>query len=133
MRNVMGIIAGYVVWTAVWLGGNAGIKGSMSDRYDAEGFSLDITVLIVILVLSVVCSVLGGWVAARLANKPRGAAMILGGLLLATGLMVQISAWSKMPVWYHVIFLVLLYPMTMFGAARGAAGRTLSSSSTGGA
>jgi hypothetical protein len=133
MRNVVAIIGGYVVWTVVWLGGNAGIKGSMPSRYDADGFSLDTTVLGLALVLSVVCSVLSGWVAARLAHKPRGAAMILGGLLLATGLMVQISAWSKMPVWYHLIFLVLLYPMTMFGATRGMSGRTVASASTGGA
>ena len=133
MRNVIGIIGGYVVWTAVWLGGNGAVKSGMQDRYDAEGFSLDPTVLVLALILSVVCSVLAGWVAARLASKPRGAAMILGGLLLATGLLVQVGAWSKMPVWYHLIFLVLLYPMTMFGAGRGAAGRTLSNSNAGGA
>jgi hypothetical protein len=131
MRNVVAIIGGYVVWTAVWLGGNSGIKGSMPDRYSADGFSLDKTVLTLALVLSVVCSLLAGWVAARLATKPRGAGMILGGLLLATGLMVQIGAWSKMPLWYHLIFLALLFPMTKLGAARGAAGRTFSSSSSG--
>jgi TRAP-type C4-dicarboxylate transport system permease small subunit len=41
--------------------------------------------------------------------------LILGILLLAFGILVQVVAWNYMPIWYHLIFLALLIPMTMIG------------------
>jgi hypothetical protein len=41
--------------------------------------------------------------------------MILGVLLLAFGLMVEVMAWNYLPIWYHLIFLVLLIPFTVLG------------------
>jgi hypothetical protein len=123
MRNVVAVIGGFVVWSALWLGGNAGIKGSMSSRYQADGFSQDATVLVLALVLSVICSLAGGWVTGRLGSSPIKAGKILGIVLLAVGIMVQASAWNSMPVWYHLIFLAMLFPVAKMGAARGAAGR----------
>ena len=40
-----------------------------------------------------------------------------GLAMLLTGLCVQIGAWSMMPVWYHLPFLVLLVPVTLLGAS----------------
>jgi hypothetical protein len=39
----------------------------------------------------------------------------VAGLLLATGLGVQSSAWSQLPVWYHLAFLALLIPGCLGG------------------
>ena len=127
MRNVVAVIGGFVVWSGLWLGGNSAIKGAMPDRYQADGFSQDATVLVLALVLSVVCSALAGWVTGRIGNSPLGAGKVLGLLLLAVGAMVQVGAWSNMPVWYHLIFLALLFPVAKMGAARAAAGRSITS------
>ena len=33
----------------------------------------------------------------------------------AVGIAVEASVWSLLPAWYHIIFLVLLIPVTMAG------------------
>jgi uncharacterized membrane protein YbjE (DUF340 family) len=118
MRNVIAVIGGFVVWSALWLAGNAGLKGSMPARFDMDGFTQDNLVL-------VLCSLVGGWVTGRLAVRPAAAGAVLGVLLLAVGIVVQSAAWSRMPLWYHLIFLALLVPMARSGARRGGAGRSV--------
>ena len=38
---------------------------------------------------------------------------------MATGIPVQLSAWDQLPVWYNLVFLVLLVPVTMLGVRIG--------------
>jgi hypothetical protein len=125
MRNIIAVIGGFVVWSAVWLAGNAGLKGAMPARFDIDGFTHDTLVLALAIVLSVLCSLLGGWVTGRLATRVAFAGRILGFVLLVVGIVVQASAWSRMPLWYHLIFLALLVPMAQAGAQRGGAGRSV--------
>ena len=65
--------------------------------------------------LSVIFSVASGYIAAVLAKENSRAPMILGIILLLVGIGVQASVWSLLPVWYHLIFLILLVPATIFG------------------
>ena len=95
------------------------IKGLMPERYGADGFSQDATVLVLVLVLSVICSMVGGFVTGRIATDPGRSGKILGIVLLAVGIMVQMSAWQQMPLWYHIPFLALLFPVAKIGAAGG--------------
>jgi hypothetical protein len=37
-------------------------------------------------------------------------------LLFAFGVFIQAQYWSRIPLWYHLIFLGLLIPMTYLGA-----------------
>ena len=41
--------------------------------------------------------------------------IVLAAILLAVGLYAEISYWTMLPVWYHLIFLVLLPPATIAG------------------
>ena len=124
MKNIAGVVGGFVLWTGLWLAGNALIKGLMPERYGADGFSQDTSVLVSVLVLSVICSMVGGFVAGRIATDPGRSGKILGIVLLAVGIMVQMSAWQQMPLWYHVPFLALLFPVAKMGAARGGNSRS---------
>ena len=94
------------------------------ERYGADGFSQDTTVLASALVWSVVCSMAAGWVAGRIGKDPLRSGKILGVVLLAVGVMVQVSAWQQMPLWYHIPFLGLLFPVAKMGAARGGRSRS---------
>lgn len=68
------------------------------------------------LALSIAASLASGVVAAIAGGESaRGAVLGNALLLLATGIFVQAGLWSSMPVWYHLIFLVLLVPMTLLG------------------
>jgi uncharacterized membrane protein YeaQ/YmgE (transglycosylase-associated protein family) len=122
LKNIVGVIGGFVLWSGLWLGGNTVIKGMMPERYSADGFSQDATVLFSALVLSVICSVVAGWVTGRIAKDALRSGKILGVVLLVVGIMVQASFWQQMPLWYHIPFLALLFPMAKMGAARAATG-----------
>ena len=122
MRHVTAIVIGYALWTAIWLGGGAVLGGMFPDQ--AEGFAQGVAItsvgyLLSSLVLSVVCSYLAGVVTAAIAReRTKRAVGIMAGLLLATGIFVQAGAWSLMPVWYHLIFLALLVPVSLAGGQR---------------
>lgn len=117
LRAILAVIAGYAVWTAVWLTGGL-VLFAESSKAAAQGEPVtDIGVLVRYLVLSVVCSAAAG-VVARLIGGKNGmaAAIVTAILLLLTGIGVQAGAWHQMPLWYHLTFLILLVPVTLVGA-----------------
>ena len=117
VRNIFAVIAGYIVWTVVFLGGASIVRLVRPGVYDAAGFTSDTIALVLFLLLSVMASGLAGALTARLCLRvPALWAVILAGCLLATGIPVQLSAWDKLPVWYNAAFLVLLLPATWGGA-----------------
>lgn len=116
LASVLSVLAGYVVWTLVFLGGAAGIRAVFASAHDADGGTSSVAVLLGYLVLSMLASLAAGFVAARLAPARRMRHVwIVAGLLLATGLPVQVSTWDTLPVWYHVVFLLALVPVTVLG------------------
>ena len=115
-RVIVAVIAGYAVWTALWLGGNAVLFAEAAavigdgEAYTAAG------PLAGVIVLSVACSLAAGLTAAAMARvKARGAVLSMAALLLLTGIGVQAGVWSFMPVWYHLIFLALIVPVAVLG------------------
>jgi len=115
MRAVIGVIVGYAAWTAVFLGAGALLAVLYPDERAAfdDGGDYRATVpLLLSLVSSVVASLAAGFSTAAIAGK-RGAVLVMALLLLATGIGVQASVWSRMPVWYHLVFLALLVPVCL--------------------
>jgi len=123
-RAIAGGVVGYIVWTVLWLGGNAGILAAFPGGMDENGAMAEPGVGVAALVLSVICSLAGGAVCAAIATKPTKSVMVLAILLLLTGIGVQASSWDLMPIWFHIPFLLLLVPATLAGgrlAGRGGA------------
>ena len=124
MRAVIGVIVGYVVWSVLWLGGNAGLAltfAEQGDAFDTGTSRLGTGYLVGALVLSIICSLLAGVVnAAIAAEKTKGAVLTMALLLLATGIAVQAGSWSLMPLWYHLVFLLLLVPVCLAGGRKRA-------------
>lgn len=119
MKRVLGIVAGYLVWTVVFLGGGAVLRSALAGVHDAEGFTEDPTALILYLVLSFGASYLAGLTTARLAGGGRPV-LLLALCLLGTGIPVQIGSWDQLPVWYNLVFLAMLVPVTLLGGRTGA-------------
>lgn len=117
LKQLAGVLAGYAVWTVVFLGGSAVVRSTMAGVHDADGFTGDGLALALYLLLSFAASVLAGLTTSRIAGGGRPV-WILAGLLLATGIPVQASAWDRLPIWYHLIFLGMLVPMTLAGGRR---------------
>jgi len=124
LRAILGVIVGYAVWSGLWLAANQVAFAEAAEAVAGGEPLTETSPLLAILALSVVCSILAGLVAAKLAGgKARAAVLVTGFLLLATGIFVQTGAWSLMPTWYHVAFLALLIPVTLLGGKLGGAAR----------
>jgi hypothetical protein len=112
------VVAGYVLWTVIFLGGAAGVRAARPEVHDENGITSDVMTLVTYLVLSAVASLAAGYLTAKIAGSSRTlVAVILAFCLLATGIPVQMSVWNELPVWYNLVFLILLVPVTMAGAA----------------
>jgi hypothetical protein len=117
MKQVFAVATGFILWSVLWLGLNQlllvlGVMPATTSQPIA-----DPKPLVLLLVGSVLISLLSGYVTSRNSGMewalPAGA---LGMLLLATGVFVQLKLWYLIPLWYHLLFLLLLMPMTILGA-----------------
>ena len=121
IRAILAVIVGYVVWTVIWLAGGLALMPAIPDQPNDAGVYNDSLYLGISLVLSVICSIVCGIASGKIARRAMHPAVIVTALLLLlTGIGVQGSAWSGMPVWYHVPFLLMLVPFTLLGAKFGA-------------
>lgn len=117
VRLIIAVVVGFIFWTVLFLGNNALISTAFPQFFNRDGSTDSNGMLVLILVLSVVFSLLSGWVAGRIAQvRAMGAGIVLGLLLLAVGIFVQMQYWHLMPLWYHLSFLILLLPATVMGA-----------------
>ena len=127
VRIILGIIAGFIGWSILWVGSDEVLRSASSAWYGAHQiqfdkavfnktpFTADNSILIVRIVSSIIFSLMSGFLAVFVSNEHKKTTLVLGILLLAVGLFVQISTWNYMPVWYHFLFLSLLIPMTILG------------------
>ena len=119
-RTLLAVLAGYSVWTILSLNGSAGIRAGWPAEFETFDGGAPITAtspLLVGVLLSVVCSLAAGLTTAAISSQRTSpAAPLLCLLLLATGVGVQASVWSLMPLWYHLAFLILLVPACLAGA-----------------
>ena len=120
IRIVLAVMAGFALWSALWVGAGAVSAALMPEAYNEDGSPDSAAVLLVFLILSVACSVGSGFLTAALARTPSLApAWALGGLLLAVGVLVQVQNWEAIPLWFHIPFLALLVPGALAGARIG--------------
>lgn len=121
-RNVLSVVIGYAIWTVTFLSGVALVRSQFPEVHDAAGITSDFTALILDLCFSLIASTVAGLVASRIANSPSLTYVwILAGCLLATGIGVQFSAGTQLPLWYNLAFLYLLVPVTVLGGWIGLA------------
>jgi hypothetical protein len=120
MKTALGIIAGYAGWTVLWLIGNALLrKGGVLPNETSMPIQSG-AALCALIAISVVCSLVAGYLAQVIAQPTSSRpGIVLGFLLLATGVAVQWSLFHLMPLWYHITFLALLVPVTLQGTRFG--------------
>ena len=129
VRIVLSVIAGFFAWMIAWFGSEKvlsamwqgfgahqrAFEAVLKNGADSSGFRADTTMLLTHIVLASIVSAMSGIVAALIAGENTRAPLILGFLLLAMGLLKAVMSWRYVPIWYHVLFTVLLIPMTMIG------------------
>ena len=127
VRIILGVIAGFVVWSIFWIGSEAlliqlspgwyGKHYSSAEAALMQGTTLESEPLINIvnLIRSFLTSMAAGYMAALIAGEYRRTTMVLGVILIAVGIAVEYMFWNLAPAWYHVLFVLFLLPMAMLG------------------
>ena len=128
MQIVLGVVAGFFGWLVVWIGSEkiisliwpAGFGVHQRAFQEAlitkdRQFKANTTMLLVHLVLVPIVSVFAGFLAARVAGENTYTPLVLGILLVALGVLKAVMSLRNVPVWYHVVFTVLLFSMTFVG------------------
>jgi hypothetical protein len=117
-RPTLAVIIAFIAWSAGWLAYNVLLRSLGLLPANPSLPVSETSSLLALLAGSVVLSLLAGAIAAQLKNTSSQAAIaVLGGLLLAVGILVQSQYLRLMPIWYHAAFLILLIPMCYLGAS----------------
>jgi hypothetical protein len=116
-RTIGAVTAGAAVWAVLWLGGNAGLAAALPEIVVLGQPLTHVGVLLFLIAFGgVALSLLAGFVTAAVKRTDvMGAVWALAALQLALGLFFEISNWSLMPLWYHLVFLACIVPMTVAG------------------
>ena len=114
-KVIAGFVVGFIVWSILWFGSDALIVSFPTLAPSRDYAVIPTNYLLLKLVSSVIFSTIAGLIAAWISGETMKAPLILGVMLLIVGLMVQISQWKPIPVWYHILFLILLLPMAVLG------------------
>ena len=126
-RAIGAVVAGFVLWTVLWLGFSMVLQGAMPEVVVPGEPITHTGALLAYIAWSAIISAASGWVCAAIRKEsPMKAVWALAIVLLIVGIGVEASAWALTPAWYHVVFLLLLVPATVFGGrarSGGAAGR----------
>jgi hypothetical protein len=127
VRIILAVIAGFFAWSIMWVGSQQVLSTAFPDWFGAhqiafekatfnkEVFTADSTILVLNVVRGIIVTILTGFLAAVIAGENRRSTLILGILLLIFGLVVVALTWTLIPVWYHVVFSLMLVPMTILG------------------
>lgn len=115
-RSILAVVAGFIAWSILWLLSNIAIAGAFPEAFREDGTTQSVGILVLLLFDSATFSLLSGWLTGFVAKgREMHHGLVLGIVLLAVGVAVQIGYWDVMPLWYHLIFLVLLLPMAALG------------------
>ena len=116
-RAIGAVVAGAAVWAVLWLGMNAVLPSAIPDVYTMGEPLESVPVLLFLIAYSVGLSLLAGFVTAivRGGSDPMPAVKALAVLQLILGIVAEVSNWALLPVWYHLVFLALIVPATVYG------------------
>ncbi|MDQ2961654.1 MAG: hypothetical protein M3R31_00640 [Pseudomonadota bacterium] len=117
IRTIAGIVAGLIVWFIVATIGNLLFRVAWPGYVEAELATMFTPVMMVArLLLGALSSICAGLAVAWITKGNGTAAKVLGIVVTAMFVPVHYSLWDKFPIWYHAVFLVSLFPLTLLGA-----------------
>ena len=126
LRIVLGTIGGFIGWLIVWVGLEKGLSAiwpafgvhqkAFEEAIKNGGqFTADTTMLLTHIVIGSIVSVGAGALAALIAGENARAPLFAGILLVLMGVAKAVMSWQYVPIWYHIIFTVMLLPMAIVG------------------
>lgn len=116
-RTIGAIVAGLVAWVVIVTLLNFGLRAAIPGYHAAEA-TLQFTLAMKIgrLTEAALTSLAAGAIVKAIAPDSRAAPWIVGLVMLLLFLPVHVQVWSKLPIWYHLTFLITLAPLVTLGA-----------------
>jgi len=127
IRIILAGIVGFVAWSIMWVGSERVLSIASPSWFGAhqiafekatlnkEAYTPDTTILVLNVVRGTIVTIIAGFLTALISRENRRSTLILGILLVAFGLVVVVMTWHIIPLWYHVLFTLMLIPMTIVG------------------
>ena len=116
LRNIIAFATAFILWVVLWLGANNLIAMLIPGRFNSDGTTDSYAVLFLALVASIVIAAVSGWLLAVIkGNSNRTLSLTLGAFLFTLALVLQMNNWQDFPIWYHLLFLILMIPSILFG------------------
>jgi len=116
-RKILAVVAGFALWGILWSLGTTGAQAALPAILAPDQPIEHTGALWGLIAYSVVLSILVGYVAAMIASAR--AVLALAIVNLVAGIIAEVSYWELLPVWYHLIFLLLVVPATIVGGRVG--------------
>ena len=116
-RSILACLAGLLTWVVVVSVIDRVLRLSLPG-YTAAEQTLQFTLAMkwARLLMAIVTSLAAGAVTHWVSRLGRTAPLIVGSVVLAMFIPVHIAIWSKLPVWYHLTFLLTILPAVLVGA-----------------
>jgi hypothetical protein len=115
-RAIGAVVVAFLLWTVLWLGFAVAMQVAFPDIIDPTRPLTHTGVLLGYVAYSAAISALTGYVCAAVRGAPAARTVwVYAVVLLVVGIGFEVSAWGLTPVWYHLIFLALLVPATVWG------------------
>lgn len=116
IRSVVAVIVGDLIWGFLWVSANSVVATSFPSSLSEGGRFEHMPTLLFFVFFSIALSILAGYLTALIAGRREIAhAIALGILQLAIGIMVTAQNYDLAPLWYHIVFLLLLIPGNISG------------------
>jgi hypothetical protein len=128
-RTIASIVAGLVAWAVIVTLLNFGLRAAIPDYHAAEA-TLQFTLAMKVgrLTEAALTSVAAGAIVACVAPSKKWTPWLVGFIILGLFLPVHVQIWNRLPIWYHLAFLLPLAPLVAVGASlsrwSGAVART---------
>ena len=124
LKIAAAVIAALVTWFFVATVVNLALRALWPHYHEAEiAFNFTFAMKFARLVLGAISTLGAGFVAAWIDKGRIRAAILTGIVLLCLFIPGHYRIWDKFPVWYHLTFLLSLFPLTLLGAALNQSGR----------
>jgi hypothetical protein len=112
------VLVGLVAWFCVATMVNLALRVSWPDYAAVEKLMVfTLGMQVARLLTGALASLGAGFAAAVVAKGSATPVRVLAVLLLLLFIPVHYALWDKFPIWYHVVFLASLIPVTLLGGA----------------
>ena len=115
-RAIAAVTVGALFWAVFWNLGTLIARMVFPGIIDPQLPITHTGALVAFVLYSAVLSVLAGYMTAAVRGAtPMGSVWVLACIQLVLGIAFEAAFWHMTPLWYHLVFLALIVPATVWG------------------